>query len=1131
MNKLVSQNVARDADCACLRREIMAGKESTPVGNNTKNLRRSKRQPNPEKKTGNMVIGLNNSNNIENESCENSNKYSFASTSEDVESRRQRLRCRHRELNSLSKEINKCDVTTSCDSIRNPEDQNDKDGSQNKSIKGNCPCNRLCRCSAVRSLSSEGSYSRKLNQRKNKKSHVLMEDSTVNSPKLNPIFLWVRQENTKIIEVLCEDYDSRNRLKLKKTHRGWRAIPKTKCFAEAIIPINPKVLPEKTNESLITPKKNKKNKKVKKIIRRKHKKEKVVKSESNSLNTDNVSCDEINKKEDSENNNDKILSQENALQNSNQSSSNNSVEIVCHEANIINNKKPLFKSNSCDELKSFFSEEKAILLPRSPSLDFCFTRDYEDLIYPVNETEEKEESPTSVSLNSTDAVAAEEDESEKIEKSAQNCPQSAIEIQSKEKESVDFEENSTSLLPNVTDLVPDCNDADCDDLEPLLKVIPDLELVEESEMEEMEGNEWSTPTDLTLPKISDGNLPSCTKLSNFSLNISPTVSVTSSVRSPEPLTAPLPEVTITPIPKPAHSQKYQNTYLENLLSSVQSIKHEAGDAMPNGQKSKSLKHSYVSELNSESKNKKLKSEDITLKNLLSKHCTEKLKNSTDFKSCLTNFKDFCEENFSKSSFQDVLAPTNKSDPISQLKEVLSNPLLAVPDPLLVPRARLPALVASPASEIPRLLTMHTEKTLEEKVCSHVTDSDVLAVSLSNLRSLLSSSPEKMASSKYQKSLESFIEWQKYHAEILESQLNSKTQSEGLANNMSDLAAATALGQMLWLPYINQSEVDNQQEFMAFLNLLLSSNYQNNNKLTVPPQINISQVPQPSPFLTPTSPMDIESHLKTLAMWQEVIASHQNSATSQNCPNVPSPFSQDMYRSERNLNHQIKSQFSQSKGSCSLPGSFGGETSHSSFDAIENDYSSARQPSSNSLQKCIEEHQKRLESQHNNFRQESQPVLKKTHKNHGNRTSESVQQHHKKNSSPTISVKPLANLIEKNNYYQLDNSNWDSLAENCELTDQVALRLQQFNTQIRKKKVKEEKGNDWSIQDKKSKREKLNVSTETPKLKVKNLVDPNMSPPKLLKPIDPDSLPILMKEEEEPPQEDGQGQLWHPLFGR
>lgn len=53
-------------------------------------------------------------------------------------------------------------------------------------------------------------------------------------PKVNPIFLWASQCEQRIIEVRCEDYDKRNRIKLTKTAQGWRSIPRTASNSYAI---------------------------------------------------------------------------------------------------------------------------------------------------------------------------------------------------------------------------------------------------------------------------------------------------------------------------------------------------------------------------------------------------------------------------------------------------------------------------------------------------------------------------------------------------------------------------------------------------------------------------------------------------------------------------------------------------------------------------------------------------------------------------------------------------------------------------------------------------------------------------------------------------------------------------------
>ncbi|RZB40105.1 hypothetical protein BDFB_005157, partial [Asbolus verrucosus] len=54
------------------------------------------------------------------------------------------------------------------------------------------------------------------------------------NPRVNPIFVWVRQEDTRIVDVKCEDYDKRNRILLTKTAQGWRAIPRTETLVPTL---------------------------------------------------------------------------------------------------------------------------------------------------------------------------------------------------------------------------------------------------------------------------------------------------------------------------------------------------------------------------------------------------------------------------------------------------------------------------------------------------------------------------------------------------------------------------------------------------------------------------------------------------------------------------------------------------------------------------------------------------------------------------------------------------------------------------------------------------------------------------------------------------------------------------------
>ncbi|XP_050532645.1 uncharacterized protein LOC126900761 [Daktulosphaira vitifoliae] len=116
------------------------------------------------------------------------------------------------------------------------------------------------------------------------------------------------------------------------------------------------------------------------------------------------------------------------------------------------------------------------------------------------------------------------------------------------------------------------------------------------------------------------------------------------------------------------------------------------------------------------------------------------------------------------------------DPLSELKEVLSDPGLSVPDPLLVPRARLAALVASPAKEIPRLLKTPPLLPLP--------DPDLLVVSLSHLRSLL-------------------------------------MQQLCFGNDRkSENQQQAAIDHMMWLPYLSKDVAGSDAELLSMLSFLL-----------------------------------------------------------------------------------------------------------------------------------------------------------------------------------------------------------------------------------------------------------------------------------------------------------------------
>lgn len=254
----------------------------------------------------------------------------------------------------------------------------------------------------------------------------------------------------------------------------------------------------------------------------------------------------------------------------------------------------------------------------------------------------------------------------------------------------------------------------------------------------------------------------------------------------------------------------------------------------------------------EPKPKRMKVEDITLKTILNRNKEPFTKNKVN-KAKDNEDTQQTADSTTKSRLLELLTNENdehisKMDPLTQLKEVLSDPDLNVPDPLLVPRARLPALVANPAKEIPRLLAMKSENLSYPKL---LTDPDLLVVSLSHLQSLLQAAGKEEEIMKYQQ-----------QAQILQQHMKQEQAT-------LDAATATALNQMMWLPYLSQLEAaamacGNTQDFMNMLNMVFPSG-------TYP------QLANPYLMPTATSPginaYDYKSQLEfqqAFALWNEAM---------------------------------------------------------------------------------------------------------------------------------------------------------------------------------------------------------------------------------------------------------------------
>jgi hypothetical protein len=381
----------------------------------------------------------------------------------------------------------------------------------------------------------------------------------------------------------------------------------------------------------------------------------------------------------------------------------------------------------------------------------------------------------------------------------------------------------------------------------------------ETVVEEME------PTDLSIPKttMDTDDVP---------------------VKTTAPILPAAPNAQPTPVeaaPTPAHQPKpqHKSMFLESLLSSPRKchppprpandepqpldlgVSLSRGSGSPTVSCSEERKSSTSTDSEVKLTKKCIKAEDITLKNLLSKQSSKVVERSATPEVVVETTK------AQKSRLLELLTSEPFSldqelDPITQLKKVLSDPELSVPDPMLVPRDRLRRLVASPAREIPRLLSTRPELRLPDALAypALVRDPNLLVVSLAHLQRLLQNWTEEDASA-----CMILRDYQMYQQqqEAAVSELKQQQQNGELA---------AALNQMLWLPYLTQLEATamacgNNQDFLTMLNAVFPpSSY---------PQVQEGASQQQYPFLAPFAlpSADYKTQLEfqqALATWHEAM---------------------------------------------------------------------------------------------------------------------------------------------------------------------------------------------------------------------------------------------------------------------
>lgn len=754
-------------------------------------------------------------------------------------------------------------------------------------------------------------------------------------PRVNPIFVWVRQEDTHIVDVKCEDYDKRNRILLTKTAQGWRAIPRT----ETLVPSLREADDEHNRHR----------------IRKASKKSCKVKRKSTAVQVDGDMTDEVI-------NNSKDLptwttpvnieshlpshtihipkrrctSEDHSLEAEDISSVNSDVNCSAQTQDV-----KCSASKSCDVTSPLDN----LLAVAELEFNNQIQRDEWDKASVAEETSEGNVECVSKSSYTADTEEPKEylDETTQLNKFIDNCSNDNREEEEEDirnehshhfddqkLEECDYneeEENNTVMDDILSRLeqslrspsgdyheqseeITECNsseevvskesqiktnEVDTSEMNNEKDTVPESNSYFEQKEAEPEKEQYSinfeepdvlvgsstnidtnedVPTDLTVSKSrtdsysadtncddmvpTDLSIPKIKPLAPLRPLTPPSPSQNSeTIQSPQPSGIPA----VPPSPDIFHNSnnnKSKSIFLESLLTAAnqkimsnpevtitrQKEPLDLGkcrkSASPTVTCSEEVKNSSMHN-DLEPLAKKFKIEDITLKTLLDPELIKTLRN---------------EEAKAKNAttpetprLLELLTSDTEIDALTQLKQVLADTSLKVPDPMLVPKDRLSLILSSPAKEIPRLLKQRPELRLPEALAyPHLLqDPDILVITLSQLHTIIQKqcqpipiktiknieqTEEKINEDKEIRKRDSpkvtvsHTKTKPTEEEPVKSIEHNKKDGQGRASinelaNDIDAATNAAFNQMMWLPYLNQLEAaastfGNSPDFMKML---------------------------------------------------------------------------------------------------------------------------------------------------------------------------------------------------------------------------------------------------------------------------------------------------------------------------
>ncbi|XP_023313199.1 uncharacterized protein LOC108907938 [Anoplophora glabripennis] len=697
------------------------------------------------------------------------------------------------------------------------------------------------------------------------------------NPRVNPIFVWIRQEDTRIVEVKCEDYDKRNRILLTKTAQGWRAIPRT----ETLVPS----LKEAANRDQEPPQqhhhhhhRNRKSRKSK--VRRRStgvqvendNEEQDVEMQTQSPSPSWMSADNINVESLLPSHTIKVKSADKICDVSpldnllavaelefNQQIQSGEWHKSSQEEDTGDNKEENidFDKTFSDDVDGDVDKE---FIKNLEQLNNLIESEGNKLDMDENFTANEQKSDECDYTEDDDNNLAMDDILSRLEQSlrspectdANNCDAN-IETKSVE----DHDKNTDSCTSGNEDkAVPEFEnffeDSDIKIEEPKIENLPSekpekpeiINLVESSTIDDEEPTDLSLkskldmtvdnnncdiseePTDLSIPKTS----------SNIASTSRPPSQNSEAIQSPQPsgipAVPPSPDIVSTTATSSMNT-KPKSVFLESLLSNsskkialnseVTIIRQKEPLDLGKCRKSASPTVTCSEEINStpselEPPPKKFKSIDITLKTLL----------DADVQKPEREVKTTEKNNAGETPrLLELLKSDSDPDPLTQLKQLLADPSLVVPDPMLVPKDKFSQILTHPGTEIPKLLKERPELRLPEALAyPHIMqDPNMLVLNIHHLESILSSKASQYAEQSDKISSEKHHEKpskktsEKNNTESTRE--SPKTQGKSFNELANDIDAATqaAFSQMVWLPYLNHLEamsVGNNSEIMKML---------------------------------------------------------------------------------------------------------------------------------------------------------------------------------------------------------------------------------------------------------------------------------------------------------------------------